>query len=383
MMAQIRDCGDGIRGGTYTMTAPVITGGSITGVTSLSTTGNTTLGDASTDTLNVGNGGLVKDASGNVGIGTSSPSYPLDVLSNSSAIGVSIRGRSADNVSLYNFTSNNGATQYGYVLGSLAELRLAQNGANYITAFTNGSERMRITSAGNVGIGLTNPSAPLNPAASNQTDNTKAALFVSDGTTTTKGVAVGYNSTPNYGFIQSVNKGVVYTFLSLQPEGANVLVGTTTNNGSGGTLQISNGITFPATQSAVADANTLDDYEEGTWLPNVGGTATYGIQTGRYTKVGNVVTVMFDMNISSIGTGSTGTMFGLPFTSLVTTAGTVTYYETLNISYTFISCYAGAGGTQVTLTGNNATAAASIAFNGGAAYQNNSRVIGSITYIVS
>jgi len=33
MMAQIRDCGDGIRDGTYTMTAPKITGGSITGVT--------------------------------------------------------------------------------------------------------------------------------------------------------------------------------------------------------------------------------------------------------------------------------------------------------------------------------------------------------------
>ena len=32
MMSQIRDVGDGIRGGTYTMTAPVITGGSITGV---------------------------------------------------------------------------------------------------------------------------------------------------------------------------------------------------------------------------------------------------------------------------------------------------------------------------------------------------------------
>ena len=35
MMAQIRDCGDGIRGGTYTMTAPVITGGSISGITDL------------------------------------------------------------------------------------------------------------------------------------------------------------------------------------------------------------------------------------------------------------------------------------------------------------------------------------------------------------
>jgi hypothetical protein len=33
MMAQIRDCGDGIRDGTYTMTAPKITGGTITGST--------------------------------------------------------------------------------------------------------------------------------------------------------------------------------------------------------------------------------------------------------------------------------------------------------------------------------------------------------------
>ena len=39
MMAQIRDVGDGIRGGTYTMTAPVITGGSISGLSSLASTG--------------------------------------------------------------------------------------------------------------------------------------------------------------------------------------------------------------------------------------------------------------------------------------------------------------------------------------------------------
>ena len=62
---------------------------SVTGATNLSaltTTGNTILGDASTDTLNVGNGGLVKDASGNVGIGTASPASKLHV-SNSSGGG--------------------------------------------------------------------------------------------------------------------------------------------------------------------------------------------------------------------------------------------------------------------------------------------------------
>lgn len=47
-----------------------IGGGTIAGsFTTLAASGNTTLGDASTDTLNVGNGGIVKDASGNVGIG--------------------------------------------------------------------------------------------------------------------------------------------------------------------------------------------------------------------------------------------------------------------------------------------------------------------------
>jgi hypothetical protein len=98
------------------------------------------------------------DSSGRVGIGTSTPSYPLDVLSNNSAVGVSIRGRSSDNVSIYNFTSNDGSSQYGYILGSSAELRVAQNGANYIAAYTNGTERIRVTSGGDLLIGTTSNS---------------------------------------------------------------------------------------------------------------------------------------------------------------------------------------------------------------------------------
>jgi hypothetical protein len=53
MMAQIRDCGDGLRDGTYTMTAVKITGGTITGITDLAVadggTGASTAADARTN----------------------------------------------------------------------------------------------------------------------------------------------------------------------------------------------------------------------------------------------------------------------------------------------------------------------------------------------
>jgi hypothetical protein len=81
-----------------------------------------------------------------------------------------------------------------------------------------------------------------------------------------------------------------------------------------------NGITFPATQSASADANTLDDYEEGTFTPIIvggttAGTATYTSQTGQYTKIGNRVLISIRIGYNS-GTG-TGTLNigGLPFTT--------------------------------------------------------------------
>src|SRR3990167_5794145 len=60
---------------------------------------------------------------------------------------------------------------------------------------------------------------------------------------------------------------------------------------SSGDLTLSNGgIKFPATQVLSADANTLDDYEEGTFTPTIsGGTTagagTYSIQVGDYVKI--------------------------------------------------------------------------------------------------
>lgn len=81
------------------------------------------------------------------------------------------------------------------------------------------------------------------------------------------------------------------------------------------------GVKFDATQNASADANTLDDYEEGTFTPGVsfgGGTTgiTYSVQVGHYTKIGNRVIFSLKVTLSNKGS-STGTTLGtgLPFTS--------------------------------------------------------------------
>jgi hypothetical protein len=77
------------------------------------------------------------------------------------------------------------------------------------------------------------------------------------------------------------------------------------------------GIAFPATQNASTDANTLDDYEEGTWdtvISTESGTNyTITSQTCRYTKIGNVVHAYGSVTFNAQGNG-TITKFSLPFT---------------------------------------------------------------------
>jgi hypothetical protein len=76
-------------------------------------------------------------------------------------------------------------------------------------------------------------------------------------------------------------------------------------------------IQFPATQNASANANTLDDYEEGTWTPdlrNASSSSTFSSKTGRYTKIGRLVYAAFVTDAGNTGTaGSDVTLSGLPF----------------------------------------------------------------------
>ena len=73
------------------------------------------------------------------------------------------------------------------------------------------------------------------------------------------------------------------------------------------------GIKFPATQAPSSDANTLDDYEEGTWTPGGFG-ITFSSATGKYTKVGNLVTVWFSATFPTTSNGNIAYILGLPFT---------------------------------------------------------------------
>jgi hypothetical protein len=110
-------------------------------------------------------------------------------------------------------------------------------------------------------------------------------------------------------------------------------VGVTPSAGRGA-IQLSAGVGFPATQVASSDANTLDDYEEGTFTPTVTGTTTAGVgtysnQTGYYTKVGRLVTITVYMNWTAhTGTGNMR-FSNLPFTS----ANLATNYNGINIAF--------------------------------------------------
>lgn len=82
--------------------------------------------------------------------------------------------------------------------------------------------------------------------------------------------------------------------------------------------------------SDTAEANGLSDYEEGTFTPTVegtsaAGTANYGGQYGRYTKIGNMVHWQLHVGVGSFSSAPSGgiRIRNLPFTSRSTQGETV------------------------------------------------------------
>lgn len=173
------------------MTATISGDGTST-LINLTTSGNTILGDASTDTLNVGNGGLVKDASGNVGIGTASPAYKLDVAQTSGDAVARVFANATTTSSRVEITNGDGTTalNYSYLRfinskTSSQDWRFGTYGNNNLSFVnvTAGTTPMTLDSSGNLLVGQTATSGRVG-ITSATTDNTTYAIYARDSGTT-------------------------------------------------------------------------------------------------------------------------------------------------------------------------------------------------------
>ena len=147
-------------------------------------------------------------------------------------------------------------------------------------------------------------------------------------TTGTGGVVTTADSSGDLSLLSGATTVVAVTSAGVAVTGTLAASGASTFTGTGKfatTIGVGNatpsasgsGITFPATQSASSDANTLDDYEEGTWTPSwtsltVVGTPTY---SGTYVKVGkNIFCQLTIASTTTTASTANSTSFtGFPF----------------------------------------------------------------------
>jgi len=148
---------------------------------------------------------------------------------------------------------------------------------------------------------------------------------------------------------------------------AGQLQGYTSNSptiSDAGVISLTSGqLTFPATQAASTDANTLDDYEEGTFTPTIQDNSgsdsegqTYFTQVGRYIKVGKMVQFQINLSINSLGsltTSQIARVAGLPFASV----------NAANVYATAYGAWTGTAGTTSCLV-SNVSAGAHMVFGG-------------------
>jgi hypothetical protein len=204
-----------------------------------------------------------------------------------------------------------------------------------------------LTASGQITSSLATGTAPFVIASTTKVANLNVDLL--DGADWSAPGAIG-GVTPGAGTFSTVTSTGAIAATG-QVSGATGKVTTTTGVGNATPAASGAGVSFPATQSASTDPNTMDDYEEGTWTPSVGGTATYLTQVGRYTKIGRLVFIHCHVTINAIGTGSTTVISGLPFGSAIDGPLAVSGQANLATAVVFlVGIVSSGGGTTITIS---------------------------------